>query len=77
MQNFKENRKKIKNEQLKVVAEGIGRKLKCEEFPELTQYSQFAFGEGDRVLRRGGGLQADPRLLDSTLFKAADNATVM
>lgn len=28
-------------------------------------------------LRGGGGLQADPRLLDSTLFKAADNATVM
>ena len=28
-------------------------------------------------IRRGGGLQADPRLLDSTLFKAAYNATVM
>ena len=70
-------KEKIKNEQLKVVAEGRGRKLKCEEFPELARYIEFAFGEGDRVLRRGGGLQADPRLLDSTLFKAADNATVM
>lgn len=74
---FQREKEKIKNEQLKVVAEGRGRKLKCEEFPELAQYLEFAFGEGDRVLRGGGGLQADPRLLDSTLFKAADNATVM
>ena len=74
---FQREKEKIKNEQLKVVAEGRGRKLKCEEFPELAQYLEFAFGEGDRVLRGGGGLQADPRLLDSTLFKAVDNATVM
>lgn len=74
---FQREKEKIKNEQLKVVAEGRGRKLKCEEFPELARYLEFAFGEGDRVLRGGGGLQADPRLLDSTLFKAADNATVM
>lgn len=45
--------------------------------PELAQYIEFAFGEGDSVLRGGYGLQADPRLLDTTLFKAADNATVM
>lgn len=70
-------KEKHKKERLKVVAEGRGRKLKCEEFPELARYIEFAFGEGDRVLRGGGGLQADPRLLDSTLFKAADNATVM
>ena len=74
---FQREKEKIKNEQLKVVAEGRGRKLKCEEFPELARYLEFAFGEGDRVLRGGGGLQADPCLLDSTLFKAADNATVM
>ena len=67
----------MKREQLKVVAKGRGRKLKCEEFPELARYIEFAFEEGDRVLRGGGGLQADPRLLDTTLFKAADNATVM
>lgn len=70
-------KEKIKNEQLKVVAEGRGRKLKCEEFPELARCIEFAFGEGDIVLRGGCGLQADPRLLDSTLFKAADNVTVM
>ena len=58
-------------------AKGRGRKLKCEEFPELAQYLEFEFGEGDRVLSGGGGLQADPRLLDRTLFKAADNATLM
>ena len=57
--------------------EGRGRKLKCEEFPELASYIEFAFGEGDRIFRGGGGLQADRRLLDTKLFKAADNATVI
>lgn len=59
------------------IAKGRGRKLKCEEFPELARYIEFAFGEGDRILRGGGGLQEDPRLIDPRLFKAADNATVM
>ena len=62
---------------LKIIAEGRGRKLKCEEFPELTRYIEYCFGEGDRVLRGGGGLEPDPRLLDTKLFKAAHNATVM
>lgn len=61
----------------KSIADGRGRKLKCEEFPELARYIEFAFGEGDRVLRGGGGLEADRRLLDTTLFNAADNTTVM
>ena len=68
---------KLKTEMFKSIADGRGRKLKCEEFPELARYIEFAFGEGDRVLRGGGGLEADRRLLDTTLFKAADNATVM
>lgn len=67
----------LKQGMIKTSAKGRGRKLKCEEFPELARYIEFAFGEGDRLLRRGGGLQADPRLLDARLFKAADNATVM
>ena len=69
--------KQSKEKDLKTIAEGRGRKLKCEEFPELARYIEYCFGEGDRVLRGGGGLQADPRLLDTKLFKAADNATVM
>lgn len=68
---------KFKKEMFKTVADGRSRKLKCEEFPELAQYIEFAFGEGDRVLRGGGGLEAYCRLLDTTLFKAADNVTVM
>lgn len=72
------HRKNGKTEKdLKTIAEGRGRKLKCEDFPELTRYIEYCFGEGDRVLRGGGGLEADPRLLDTKLFKAADNATVM
>lgn len=74
--NFQQEKKKTKLT-FKAIAEGRGRKLKCEEFPELSKFIEFAFGEGDRVLRGGGGLQADPRLLETTLFKAADNATVM
>lgn len=67
---------KVKNN-LKTIADGRGRKLECEEFPELSKYIKFVFGEGDTVLRGGGGLQADQRLLDTKLFKAADSATVM
>ena len=69
--------KKSKERSIRTIAEGRGRKLKCEEFPELASYIEFAFGEGNRILRGGGGLQADPRLLDPKLFKAADSATVM
>lgn len=68
--------KKRKEENIRTIAEGRGKKLKCEEFPELASYIEFAFGEGDRILR-GGGLQADRRLLDTKLLKAADNATDM
>ena len=74
---IQKDKERTKKEKLKVIASGRGRRLKCEEFPELAQYREFAFREGDRVLRGGGGLQADPRLLDTTLFKAANNATVM
>ena len=69
--------RQLKQDTIKTIAKGRGRKLKCEEFPELARYIEFAFGEGDRLVRGGGGLQADPRLLDARLFKAADNATVM
>ena len=69
--------KKLKEDNTNSIAKGRGRKLKCEEFPELARYIEFAFGEGDRILRGGGGLQEDPRLIDPRLFKAADNATVM
>ena len=66
---------KLKKDSIQII--GRGRKLKCDEFPELSKYIEFAFSEDDRVLRAGGGLQTDRRLLDTTLFKAADNATVM
>lgn len=65
--------KRRKEKDLKTIAEGRGRKLKCEEFPELTRYIEYCFG----VLRGGGRPEADPRLLDTKLFKAADNATMM
>lgn len=42
--------RKLKIKQLKSrIAEGRGRKLKCEEFPELPVLLEFAFGDGDRL----------------------------
>lgn len=42
--------KKLKQDAFKIIAKGRGRKLKCEEFPELARYIEFPFGEGDRLL---------------------------
>ena len=42
--------KQRKEKDLKTIAERRGRKLKCEEFPVLTRYIKYCFGEGDRVL---------------------------
>ena len=44
----------MKLEKLCHVFKGRGRKLKCEEFPDLTGILEFAFGESDRVDRAGG-----------------------
>lgn len=38
---------------------------------------EFAFGEGDRVDRAGGGLESHPRLTDTVLYRAADSNTIM
>ena len=42
----------------------------------FPNWLDILFGEGDRTLRGGGGLQADPRLTDARLFKSADKAMV-
>lgn len=61
----------MKLEKLRHVFKGRGRKLKCEEFPDLT------FGESDHVHRAGGGLESHPRLTDTVLYRAADSNTIM
>lgn len=53
---------KVKNS-LKTIADGRGRKLKCEEFPELSKYIEFAFSESDTVLYGRGGLQTDGSMI--------------
>ena len=45
--------------------------------PELAICLEHAFGEGDRLHTSGRGLEAHPKLLDTTLYKALDNATTM
>ncbi|CAB4029681.1 Hypothetical predicted protein [Paramuricea clavata] len=70
-------RQEMKHIQIRNIAKGSGRRLKCEEFPELPICLEYVFGEGDRIHRSGGGLEAHPKLLDTTLYKALDNATSM
>jgi len=55
--------RRLKTKQLTSrISEGRGRKLKCEEFPELPALLEFAFGDGDRLQRSGGGLKAHSKL---------------
>lgn len=68
---------KMKIEKLRHIFKGRGRSLKCEEFPDLAGILEFAFGEGDRVDRAGGGLESHPRLTDTVLYRAADSNTIM
>ncbi len=68
---------KLKMEKLRHVFVGRGRDLKCEEFPDLVNILEFAFGESDQVDRAGGGLESHPRLTDTVLYRAVDNNTMM
>ena len=68
---------RMKIEKLRHIFKGRGRRLKCEEFPDLAGILEFAFGEGHRVDRAGGGLESHPRLTDTVLYRAADSNTVM
>ncbi len=68
---------KMKIEKLRHVFKGRGRSLKCEDFPDLAGILEFAFGEGDRVDRAGGGLESHPRLTDTVLYRAADSNIIM
>ncbi|KAJ7391446.1 hypothetical protein OS493_018493 [Desmophyllum pertusum] len=54
-----------------------GRKLKIEEFPDISAILEYEFGEGDRVKRGGGGLESHPKLTNDILYRAADNMTNM
>lgn len=59
--------------EMRTIASGRGRKLKCSEFPELMEY---AFGEIDTE-KGGGGLEAHPRLTTGTLYRTVDHVTTM
>ena len=65
-----------KHKEMRVIAEGRGRKLKASEFPELASVLEYAFGSLD-VDSGGRGLEAHPRLTTGTLYRGADNATTM
>ena len=62
---------------IRTIAEGRGRKLKCSQFPELATVLEYAFGERDIHTEGGGGLESHPRLTTGTLYRGADNATTM
>jgi hypothetical protein len=61
--------------EIKTIASGRGRKLKCEEFPELATALMYAFGEIDG--HDGGGLEAHPRLTNGTLYRSSGSAMIM
>ena len=62
--------------EIKVISEGRGRKLKITEFPELSAVLTFAFGEYD-MREGGGGLEAHPRLTIGTMYKSSDSVLTM
>ena len=43
---------------MKTIAKGRGRKLKTEQFPELSMALEYAFGELDVSEGGGGGLES-------------------
>lgn len=67
---------KRKLKEIKTIAQGRGRKLKSQQFPELGIALEYAFGEFD-LKEGGGGLEAHPRLTTGTLYRGVDNATTM
>ena len=63
-----------KSKDIKTIAAGRVRHLKCSEFPELAAVLEYAFGNLDPG---SGSLQAHPRLTTATLYRTADSATTM
>ena len=66
-----------KMKEIKSIAEGRGRKLKIEHFPQLSIALEYAFGELDMSEGGGGGLESHPRLTTGTLYRSVDNVTTM
>ncbi len=66
-----------KQKEIKIIADGRGRHLKGEGFPELAAILEYAFGERDVRERGGGGLESHPRLTDGVLYRAVDSKTTM
>ena len=68
---------KLTSKYFKSISDGRGRRLKCQEFPELPALLEYAFGQQDVLTRGGGGLHAHSKLYESTMYKAMDNKTIM
>ena len=58
-----------KAKEMRTIAEGRGRLLKSDSFPELGILLEGIF--------EGSGMESHPRLIDSTLYKAISNAMTM
>jgi len=68
---------KRKAKEMRTIAVGRGRRLKIEQFPQLSKALEHAFGEGDVRDAGGGGLESHPRLTNGILYKSVDNVTTM
>ena len=58
----KKKLQKLSAKYFKSICDGRGRRLKCDEFPELPALLEYAFGQQDVLARGGGGLQAHSKL---------------
>ena len=54
-----------------------GRKLKVEEFPEMSKIIESVFESGSTDDKLGGGLESHPRLITTTRYRTPDNLTFM
>ena len=73
----KKKLRKLTSRYLKEICNGRGRRLKCQEFPELPALLEYTFGQRDILTGGGGGLEAHPKLYENTLYKAMDNKSTM
>ena len=62
-----------KTKEIRMIAEGRGRKLKSDEFPGLAAAMEYVFGECN-LSQGGGGLESHPRLTSDVQYRASDNA---
>ena len=66
-----------KLKEIRTIASGRRRKLKCSEFPELAMALEYAFGENCDSEGSAGRLESHPRLTYGVLYRTSESSTTM